>query len=142
MLSKEQEILLDRKIATRIMGLTVVEDPANYRGYGINEGGPGGRDLPHFCTKLEQAMKVWDHLRSQGHRWLLNADMEGFHLRRVACVTFHGEVNEKDYRADKPLGWAKTIEDIPRVICEAAIAEQNPEEPALVGRAKGLRKRK
>jgi hypothetical protein len=68
-------------------------------------------------------MKVWDHVRKNGARWLLNADTEGFHLRRVACVTFHGEKDEKDYTADKPLGWAKTMEDLARVICEAALSE-------------------
>jgi hypothetical protein len=123
MLSKEEGISLDRKIAVEIMGLKVVEDPVNYRGYAIDEAGSGGGDLPHFCTKIEQAMKVWDCLRNQGQRWLLNVDDAGFHLRHVACITHHGDVQEKDYRVDRPLGTAKKVEDLPRVICEAALRE-------------------
>ena len=123
MLSKEEGIALDRKIATEIMGLQVVEDPVNYRGYALNEAGPHGADLPHFCTKIDQAMKVWDCLRNKGQRLLLNVDDAGFHLRHVVSVTHHGDVEEKDYRVDRPLGTAKKIEDLPRVICEAALQE-------------------
>ena len=124
MLSKEEEIALDRRIATEIMGLKVMEDQVNYRGWALNEAGSNGSDLPHFSTKIEQAMKVWDQMRTKGQHWLLNVDEAGFHLRHVACVTHHGEVDEKDYRVDRPLGTAKKVEDLPRVICQAALRAQ------------------
>jgi hypothetical protein len=124
-ISDEQALRLDRKIAEKIMGLKVVPDPKTYRGVGLGEAGERGEDLPYYCTQIEAAMEVWDHVRKKyGARWLLNADEEGFHLRRVVWVVFRGEKNEKDYTADKPLGWAKKIEDLPRVICEAALSEQ------------------
>jgi hypothetical protein len=123
--SEEQALRLDRKIAEEIMDLKVVKDPSTYRGVSVGEAGSRGEDLPRFSTLMADAMEVWDHVRKKyGARWLLNADTEGFHLRRVAWVVFRGEKNEKDYTADKPLGWAKKIEDIPMVICKAALAEQ------------------
>lgn len=116
---------LDREIAEKIMGLKVVSDPSSYRGVGIGEAGEHGEELPHYSTQLDAAMEVWDHVRKvNGARWLLNVDEEGFHLRRVAWVVFRGEKDEKDYTADKPLGWAKKIQDLPRVICQAALDEQ------------------
>lgn len=122
-MDKKAAIRLDRRIAVEILGLKVVNDPVNYRGYSLNEASSQGSDLPHFSTKLEEAMKVWDHLRKQGVRWLLNVDEAGFHLRNVACVTEHWDVDEKDYRVDRPLGTSKKIEGLPRMICEAALRE-------------------
>ena len=43
-------------------------------------------------------MKVWNHVRRHGARWLLNVDTKGFHLRRVVCVTERWEKGEKDYK--------------------------------------------
>lgn len=149
---------LDRQIAEQVMGLKVVPDPSSYRGVGVGEAGEGGEELPHYSTQLEAAMEVWDYARKKyGARWLLNADEEGFHLRRVVWVTHDGERDEKTYTADKPLGWAKTIEDLPKVICNAALGEQEEAlkewtkkglelerqgiVPGTIGRAKGFRKR-
>lgn len=123
--SKEGDIKLDREIAERVMGLMVVVDPSTYRGVAIGQVGERGEDLPHYSTQMEAAMEIWDKVRKEGARWLLNVDEAGFHLRHVACVTHHGEVNEKDYRVDRPLGTAKKIEDLPQVICEVALSEMN-----------------
>ena len=78
-------------------------------------------DGPHYSGILEESMKVFDRMRELGHRWLLNADEMGFHLRRVACVTRDLERDEKKYTVDLPLGTAKTLKDLPPVICEAAL---------------------
>lgn len=125
MLSDKQALDLDRKIAEKVFGLKVVVDLNTYRGVAIREAGPRDEDLPKYSTQMEEAMQVWDHVRKNGARWLLNVDMEGFHLRRVAWITHNGEKDEKDFMADKPLGWAKKIEDLPKVICNAALNELN-----------------
>ena len=139
MLSEKTALNLDRKIAAKVFGLKIVEDPVNYRGFAVGEAGPHGEDLPKYSTQIDQAMKVWNHVRRHGARWLLNVDTKGFHLRRVVCVTERWEKGEKDYAVDKALGWAKKIEDLPKVICKAALTEQNPEVSIVKG--KGLRKR-
>lgn len=158
MLSEAQALSLDRKIAVEIFGQKVVKDPKTYRGVAVGEAGERGEDLPHYSTQIDDAMKIWDYVRKKFEaRWLLNADTEGFHLRRVVWVTHDGEKDEKKYTVDKPLGWAKKIEDLPKVICEAALREQKAalEEwykkglelerqgivPGTIGRAKSLRKR-
>lgn len=125
MANKDPNLKLDRKIAEKIMGLTLVPDPATYRGVSVGQAGSRGEDLPLYSTQIADAMEVWDHARrTYGARWLLNVDEEGFHLRRVAWVTFHGEKNEKEYRADKHLGTCKKLEDVPKMICNAALGEQ------------------
>lgn len=72
---------------------------------------------------LVEAMQVFDQMRKQGHRWLLNADDTGFHLRRVVLVKYDMEREEKVYTVDRPLGTAKTLEELPSVIQEAASRE-------------------
>jgi len=79
--------------------------------------------VPFFSTNLAWAMKVWDVLRKKGVRWLLSVDDQGYHLRHVACVRHDMVPDEKVYTVDRPLGTAKRIEDLPRVICEAALKE-------------------
>ena len=118
------------------MGLTVVEDPVNYRGYEIYENGRAGHDLPHFCTKIQEALKVVDQMRNAGHRWLINIDTEGYHLRRVVWVVHNGERDEKTYTVDRPLGTSKKIEDLARVICQAALNEQEEALKELSGKEK------
>lgn len=118
-----KEILLDRQIAEQIMGLTVVSDLTTYRGVSVGEAGERGEDLPHYSTQIDDAMKVVDHMRKNGHRWLINIDAEGYHLRRVVWVAHDGIKNEKTYTVDKPLGTTKQVEELPRVICEAALKE-------------------
>lgn len=79
--------------------------------------------IPPFSTDLKEAMRILDKMRELGYRWLLNADTEGFHLRRVALVKMDLERDEKGYTCDRPLGWAKTLEELPLVICKAALQE-------------------
>ena len=123
MAGRKLDLSLDWAIAEKILGLKVVPDRACYRGISLKTGSQGA-DLPHYSTKIEEAMKVWDHVRQKyGARWLLNVDEDGFHLRRVVWVSFNGLNNEKQYTADKHLGWATKIEDLPRVICKAALSE-------------------
>lgn len=96
---------MDREIAARVMGWKAPES------------------IPAYSMDIGQAMKVFDRMRELSHRWLLNADDAGFHLRRVVLVKHDLEADEKSYTADKPLGWAKTLADLPKVICEAALRE-------------------
>lgn len=72
---------------------------------------------------LLDAMRLFDEMRKKGHRWLLNADDTGFHLRRVVWVRRDLERDEKSYTVDSPLGTAKTLEELPSVIQEAASRE-------------------
>lgn len=112
---------LDIQVAEKVMGLTVVKADANYRGVELQKAVSDGLDLPHYSEKIDCAMKVFNRMREKGHRWLLNADDAGFHLRRVACVHQNDIAGEKEYTCDLPLGTAKIFDDLPRVICEAAI---------------------
>jgi Phage ABA sandwich domain len=118
-----KDIKLDRQVAEQVMGLTVVSDPTTYRGVSVGEAGSRGEDLSHYSTQMEEAMKVVDQMRKSGHRWLINIDTEGYHLRRVVFVAHNGERDEKTYTVDRPLGTTKGIEDLPRVICQAALKE-------------------
>ncbi len=70
-----------------------------------------------------EELRAFDLMRMDGHRWLINADEAGFHLRRVALVKHDLERDEKVYTADLPLGTARTPEDLPRVIREALQTE-------------------
>lgn len=81
------------------------------------------RPIPRFSSDLPSAMLVLDKMRELGHRWLLNIDTEGFHLRRVALVKFDQARDEKSYTCDRPLGWAKTLGELPKIICLAAFQE-------------------
>lgn len=81
------------------------------------------RPIPHFTSNIVNALQILDRMRELGHRWLLNADTEGFHLRRVVLVKHDLERDEKSYVVDRPLGWARSLEDLPKIICEAALKE-------------------
>lgn len=85
---------------------------------------------PHWSSDVAAAMRVFDRMRELGHRWLLNADEAGFHLRRVVWVVEDGERGEKTYTVDKPLGWAKNLAQLPQVICQAALHEIEAHETA------------
>lgn len=76
-----------------------------------------------YSKDLALAMKVFDRMRELGHRWLLNADDGGFHLRRVVSVLHDMEKDEKRYTVDKPLGWVSSLQDLPVLICNASIQE-------------------
>lgn len=101
---------IDEEIALKVMGLGLVSlsNPAL---------------IPRYSTQVAPAMVVFDRMRELGHRWLLNADEVGFHLRHVASVTHDLDRDEKRYQVDRPLGSAKTLEELPKVICEAALRE-------------------
>lgn len=77
--------------------------------------------LPEFSKDIGLAMKVFDRMRELGHRWLINADDAGFHLRHVASVHHDLDRNEKTYTVDCPLGSGKTIEEFAEAICSAAV---------------------
>lgn len=79
--------------------------------------------IPSFSTKLEEAMLLFNRMRNLGHRWLLNMDLEGFHLRRVISVLRGVYGDEKQYLSDFPLGSAATLAELPMVICLAALKE-------------------
>lgn len=96
---------LDSKVAALVMGA---------RGNGIP---------PAYSSDVGLAMRVLDRMRSLGHRWLVNADENGLHLRRVACVVRDWERDEKRYVADRPLGWSRTLDGFARAVCEAAVRE-------------------
>lgn len=121
------DVQTDAEVARKVMGLTVVDDEVSYRGVALDCAGIDGRDLPHFSTDLAEAMKVMDRMRELRHRWLLNMDEGGFHLRRVVCVHQDDIRGEKEYTCDLPLGWAKRLEDLPKVICDAALKEMEAE---------------
>lgn len=113
---------LDVQVAEKVMGFK--KDPA----MPFVWLGPDGWKAfdttgPHWSSDLEAAMRVFDRMRGLGHRWLLNADEEGFHLRRVVWIVHDGDRDEKKYTVDKPLGWAKTLAQLPKVICKAALEE-------------------
>jgi hypothetical protein len=74
-------------------------------------------------TDLCTSMMLLDKMRQKGHRWLINMEPGGFYLRRVVWVTEHMERGEKTYTVDKPLGWAKTLDDLPLVIAKAVDKE-------------------
>lgn len=113
---------LDVEVAKKVMGLTVEDDPADHRGVAL-KAGYNGNGLPYYSRDLDQAMKVLDRMRDLGHRWLMNIDDAGFHLRHVICVHQNDIEGEKEYTCDRPLGTAKKLEDLPKVICEAALKE-------------------
>lgn len=79
--------------------------------------------IHRYSKDLGHAMLVFNRMRNLGHRWLMNADIEGFHLRRVACVMRDLSRDEKQYLSDLPLGTAKTLDELPKVICLAALKE-------------------
>lgn len=116
---------IDKDIAEKIMGLVVVKDDANYRGYSVGQAGPHGEDLPCYSEDVKHAMMVFDRMREKGFRWLLNADSAGFHLRNVVCVHQNDVEDEKEYTCDRPLGTAKELGNLPRMICEAALKEMS-----------------
>lgn len=92
----------------------------------------GGRPVtisipPRFSSEPGEAMKVIDAMRKRGHRWLLNADQDGLHLRRVVWVVHDGIKDEKKYTCDKPLGTAKNLEDFAAMVCRAALEEVKAE---------------
>lgn len=96
---------MDREIAKRLMGW---KEP---------------QAVPDYTRDIGLAMEVFDRMRELGHRWLINADEVGFHLRHVACVRHDLEENEKSYTVDRPLGTGKTLKEFAKVICEAALRE-------------------
>lgn len=119
---------LDVAVAEKVMGLRRhPTTPYTWTG----KDGRKAFDLtgPHWSVDLAPALRVFDRMRSLGHRWLLNADQEGFHLRRVAWVAHDGQRDEKTYTVDKPLGSAKTLDELAKLICEAALKELGVHEP-------------
>lgn len=96
---------MDREVAAKLMGWKAPES------------------VPAYISDIGQAMKVFDRMRELGHRWLINADEAGFHLRHVVCVHHDGVKDEKNYTVDRPLGTGKTLREFAKAICEAALTE-------------------
>ena len=115
---------LDIQVAEKVMDIRVC-----HCWFSLNSGPQrecekcGRRPPAPYSANVDQAMKVFDRMRELGHRWLLNADAGGVHLRRVVCVHQNDIRQEKEYTSDRPLGSAAKLEDLPKVICEAAVQE-------------------
>jgi len=109
---------IDLEIAEKLFGYRLESD-----GYWR---APDGSDAIKGDERLwskdpDLALQVLEELRRRGYRVLINLDTEGIHLRHVACVVHDGVRNEKVYHCDKPLGTAKKSEELPTVICKAAL---------------------
>lgn len=123
---------LDVQVAEKVMGLRKNPDVAFTW---LDERGWTAFDTtgPRWSSDIAAAMRVFDRMRDLGHRWLLNADAAGFHLRHVAYVRHDLEPDEKVYAVDRPLGTAKTLAQLPKVICEAALQEIEAHESSKRG---------
>lgn len=109
---------VDLEIAEKLFGFRLDSD-----GYWRS---PDGKDAIKGDERLwsadpEFAIQVLDELRRRGYRVMINMDTEGIHLRHVACVVHDGIRNEIVYHCDKALGTAKKAEELPTVICKAAL---------------------
>jgi hypothetical protein len=75
--------------------------------------------------RLWKSFSAWNTARryheSASARLLIVADSAGFHLRRMVSSTHDGIRDETLYTADKPLGTAKTIGELPALIQAALI---------------------
>lgn len=81
------------------------------------------KELPRWSSDIAEAMQILDHMRVLGYRWLISVDEVGFHLRNVVFLQHDLDADEKTYTVDRPLGTAKTLSALPKVICEAAVRE-------------------
>lgn len=73
------------------------------------DGGPR-----EYSTEIKDAWRLVDRLPD---RFLIAADVNGWHIRETLCVTYHGESGEKTYQA-KPIASGVTM---PVAICRAVL---------------------
>jgi len=71
----EAGLALDKVIAELVMGLVVVPDPVNHRGFAVREAGPHGFDLPAYSTEIKSAwavaekLSLWTGKFAEGEYW-------------------------------------------------------------------------
>jgi hypothetical protein len=58
---------MDVAVAEKVMGLKVLPDPVNYRGFSVGCVGSDGHDLPKYSTEIGDAWKVVMKLREMYH---------------------------------------------------------------------------